>query len=96
MTQESRWKQHCNQVMLFMEKNGRRPSKYVPEERAMLNWVKYVRKRMRRGLLSEEQTQLFVRLQQQADSLRRLNQYAYGYPKNKQQEQVTQLSLFED
>ena len=46
----------------------------------MLNWVKYNKKRLARGLLSAQQTSLFNVLLAMADKLRRLNQYAYEKP----------------
>ena len=77
-----------------MEENKRCPSKYSPEERTLWNWVKYVKKRKARGLLSEEQARRFDDLQKMAGKVRRLNQYAYGCPEDKRPEVNEELSLF--
>ena len=39
MTQDERWLVRYNEVMDFMEKNHRNPSKHYLEERLMHNWV---------------------------------------------------------
>jgi hypothetical protein len=79
-TQNDRWQYHYNEVMQFMKDKKRRPSKHHVEEHRMLNWVKYNKKRLARGLLSAQQTSLFNVLLAMADKLRRLNQYAYEKP----------------
>ena len=45
MTQEERWKKKYQDVMDFMEKNHRNPSRHRLEEHDMLNWVKGNRKK---------------------------------------------------
>ena len=42
-----------SQIMAFMRKNKRRPSKHYVEDRAMSNWIKYNKKRYARGLMEE-------------------------------------------
>jgi len=44
MTQEERWQAQYDQMMAFIEKNHRRPSKYKLEEHDMLNWFKSKRR----------------------------------------------------
>ena len=39
MTQEERWNKRYEEVKSFIEANKRNPSKYVPEERGMVNCV---------------------------------------------------------
>ena len=75
MTQEERWQQQYEQMMLFMETNHRRPSKHRLEEHDMLNWFKANRKRIAKGELSEERLKKFNDLLEVADKYRRLNQY---------------------
>ncbi len=38
MTQDELWNNKYQEIMSFMEENHRRPSKYVPEEKAKVNW----------------------------------------------------------
>ena len=40
MTQDERWLARYKEVKSFIEANKRNPSKYVPEERGMVNWCK--------------------------------------------------------
>ena len=40
MTQDERWNKRYQDVMDFMEKNHRNPSRHRLEEHDMLNWVK--------------------------------------------------------
>ena len=44
MTQEERWIVRYNEVKEFIETNKRNPSKFIPEERDILNWIKANRK----------------------------------------------------
>ena len=46
MTQEERWNIRYQEVMTFIETNKRNPSKYVDEERNMVNFLKHTRKQM--------------------------------------------------
>ena len=75
MTQEERWQQQYDQMMLFMETNHRRPSKHRLEEHDMLNWFKATKKRVAKGGLSDERLKKFNELLEVADKYRRLNQY---------------------
>ena len=54
MTQEERWLTKYNEVMGFLEENHRNPSKYVAEDRDMLNWLKANRKAMNAGKMKAE------------------------------------------
>ena len=49
MTQEERWLKRYQDVMDFMEKNHRNPSRHRLEEHDMLNWLKVNRKKMNAG-----------------------------------------------
>lgn len=44
MTQDKRWAKNYNEVIDFIMTNKRNPSKYVPEEKGMVNWCKQQRK----------------------------------------------------
>ena len=59
MTQEERWKAKYNEVMEFMEKNHRNPSRHRLEEHNLLNWIKSNRKKMNAGELQEPRLRKF-------------------------------------
>ena len=44
MTQQERWMVRYNEVSEFISSNHRNPSKYVNEERGLVNWYKHQRK----------------------------------------------------
>lgn len=91
---EQLWQQHYNGVMNFMQMNKRRPSKYKPEERNMVDWIKYNKKRMTRGKMSEERIEKFKRLLRLGESMQRKNQYAYvGDKRRKRILRVEQVQL---
>ena len=75
MTQEERWQVQYEQMMVFMEKNHRRPSKYKLEEHDMLNWFKSNKKMMNKGVFPEERLERFRKLLELAEKYRRLNQH---------------------
>lgn len=54
MTQDERWSIRYSEVKAFIEENHRNPSKYVDEERNMVNFLKHTRKQMNQGLLKED------------------------------------------
>ena len=76
MTQSERWQARYDEVVAFMEKNHRRPSKYAAEERLMWNWMRRNMKLMTRGELPAGRMQKFSLLLELADKYRRVNQYA--------------------
>lgn len=61
MTQDERWKANWQEVMDFMEVNKRRPSKYVPEEKLMVRFLKRGRKLMNAGEMKEERVKRWSR-----------------------------------
>ena len=75
MTQDERWQQQYEQMMVFMNDNHRRPSKHRLEEHDMLNWYKATKKRIAKGELSKDRLEKFNTLQEVAEKYRRLNQY---------------------
>lgn len=64
-----------NEVVSFIEANHRNPSKYVGEERDMVNWLKVSRKTMNARTLKPERVKMFKKLQELADTYKRKNQY---------------------
>ena len=75
MTQDERWQEKYNEVVTFIETNKRNPSKYVPEERGMVNWCKQQRKLINAGTLISDRVALFEKLQELAGKFRRVNQW---------------------
>ena len=60
MRQDERWEKRYDEVRVFILKNKRNPSKYVPEERGMVNWCKQQRKVMNAGEMKEERVDEFM------------------------------------
>jgi len=75
MTQEERWLKRYQDVMDFMEKNHRNPSKYVDAERGLRNWVKQQKKLMNAGALEGQRLKMFNELLGLGERYRRVNQY---------------------
>ena len=75
MTQDERWSIRYNEVKAFIEVNHRNPSKYVDEERNMVNFLKHTRKQMNQGLLKEDRIEEFKMLLELMERYRRKNQY---------------------
>jgi len=75
MTQDERWNKRYQDVMDFMEKNHRNPSRHRLEEHDMLNWVKSNRKKMNAGELLEPRLSRFKKLLELAEEYKRKNQY---------------------
>ena len=75
MTQEERWLTRCNEVKEFIEREHRNPSKYAPEERNMVNFLKHTRKQMNQGLLKAERIPMFEKLLELMEQYKRKNQW---------------------
>jgi hypothetical protein len=75
MTQDERWLAQWKQIMDFMEKNHRRPSKYVPEEKLMHHWWKHQQKIVNAGELNEDRIELFQKLLEMGEKYKHVNQY---------------------
>lgn len=75
MTQEERWLANWQEVMDFMEKNHRKPSKYYPEEKLMFHFIHHNKKLYNGGLLKTERLEKFEKLLELAEQYRRVNQY---------------------
>ena len=64
------------EVVAFIEKNKRNPSKYDPEERgAYCNWLRHNRKLYNSGELKPERVEKFKELLALTEVYRRKNQY---------------------
>lgn len=54
MDQETRWLTRYNEVVAFIEREHRNPSKYRDEEKLMVHFLKRGRKLMNAGELKED------------------------------------------
>lgn len=75
MTQDERWMARYNEVKIFIETNHRNPSKYYPEEKLMVHFLKRGRKLMNTGELAEPRLGMFKELLALCEQYRRKNQY---------------------
>ncbi len=76
MTQDELWLNKYQEIVAFIEKNKRNPSKYIDEERGrFLNWLKHNRKLYAAGEMKEERVEKFVILLEMAEQFKRKNQY---------------------
>lgn len=62
MTQDELWLTKYQEVMVFMEKNHRNPSKNRIEEHQMLNFIKHNRKLLNAGKMKESRVVMFEKL----------------------------------
>lgn len=75
MTQEERWQIRYQEVIDFIEKNHRNPSKHRLEEHDMLNWLKANRKQMNAGTLKQDRIEQFNKLLALVELNKHVNQY---------------------
>ena len=75
MTQDERWVAQWKAIMNFMDKEHRRPSKFVDEERGMRNWWKHQQKLVNAGELKVERMEKFRKLLELTELYRRKNQW---------------------
>ncbi len=64
-----------NEVKSFIEENHRNPSKYNPEERLMIHFLKRNRKLLNADALSEDRREKFFALLELCEKYRRVNQW---------------------
>lgn len=75
MDQDTRWLARYNEVKSFIVVNHRNPSKYYPEEKLMVHFLKRGRKLMNAGELAEPRLGMFKELLELCEQYRRKNQY---------------------
>ena len=75
MTQDERWQSRYDEVKAFIEANHRNPSKYAPEEKLMVHFLKRGRKQMNAGVLKPERVEKFRILLELTELYKRKNQY---------------------
>ena len=75
MTQEERGAIRYKEVVDFIEATHRNPSKYNPEERLMIHFLKRNRKLLNADALSEDRREKFFALLELCEEYRRVNQW---------------------
>ena len=75
MTQDERWQSRYDEVKAFIEANHRNPSKYAPEEKRLVHFMKRGRKLMNAGELREPRLSMFKDLLVLSKMNKHLNQY---------------------
>ncbi len=75
MTQDERWTLKYIEVVEFIQSNHRNPSKYVAEERNMVNFLKHTQKQMNQGLLKADRIEAFKKLMELMEENKHVNQY---------------------
>ena len=75
MDQDTRWLNKYEEVVSFIETNHRNPSKYVAEDRDMLNWLKANRKALNAGKMKLERVEKFRKLLELMEKYKRKNQW---------------------
>ena len=75
MTQEERCLAKYDDVLDYMEKNHRNPSRHRLEEHDLLNWIKSNRKKMNAGQLKEDRLEKFNHLLELMEQYKRVNQW---------------------
>ena len=75
MDQETRWLTRYNEVVAFIEREHRNPSKYRDEEKLMVHFLKRGRKLMNANELQEPRLSLFKELLELSEQNKHKNQY---------------------
>ena len=76
MTQDERWLAKYNEVIDFVEKNKRNPSRYDDNERGLYcNWIKHNKKLIKAGELKTNRVEMFDKLLVRMEEYKRVNQY---------------------
>lgn len=74
MTQHERWMNMWRRYMTYMKRNGRRPSKYKTRDMALVNWLKYNRKRRNKGMLDAKRCARIDAIDEEAARLKCIKQ----------------------
>lgn len=59
---DENWLTNYEVLRVYILKRGHLPDKHVVENRALLSWAKYQRKKIREGSLDDEKQELFETL----------------------------------
>lgn len=63
------------EVVCFIETNKQNPSKYVGEERGLVNWMKQQRKLVNAGEMKEPRLGMFMELKKLSERHKHVNQW---------------------
>ena len=75
MDQETRWLTRSNEVKVFIEREHRNPSKFIPEERGLRNWGRHQQKLVNKGELKPERVEMYKEPLALMEKNKRKNQY---------------------
>ena len=75
ITQDERWLSKYNEVKAFIETNKRNPSKFIPEERGLRNWIRHQQKLVNKGELKEERVEIYKELLALMEENKHINQW---------------------
>ena len=75
MTPNERWIAKYNEVIVFMNKNHRIPSRHRIEEHDLLNWLKANRKKMNANELKEPRLAMIKGLLEYGEQYKHKNQW---------------------
>ena len=75
MTHDERWQAKYNEVKNFIETSKRNPSKFMPEERGLRNWVRHQQKLVNKDELKTERAEMYKELLALMEEYKRVNQY---------------------
>lgn len=75
MTQDEKWMTRYKEVVSFIVTNHRNPSKYAPEEKLMVHFLKRGRKLMNAGEMKEPRLSMFKELLELSERYKRVNQW---------------------
>lgn len=62
MEKDAVWRENYEALKRYVLERGHLPNKHVVENRALLNWAKYNRKKIKAGTLDNEKRELFESL----------------------------------
>lgn len=76
MDQETRWLTRYDEVVAFIEREHRNPSRYDAEERGLyVNWLRHNRTMYNSGEMKEERREMFKELMALMETNRHKNQW---------------------
>lgn len=76
-TRNDTWEEKCQEIINFILRNKRCPSKHREEDMPMINWLKYNRRMRNAGRLSEYRLSRLAEITELAHKYRRLNSTTY-------------------
>ena len=77
MTQEQRWQIRYDEVMNFMEREHRKPSRHKIEEHLMLYFIKHSRKLPNAGEMKEGRVETFKQMMAKMEEYKRKNRWEW-------------------